>query len=501
MKKSWKMYGFVALFAIIGCGRQPIDVSPQENASRQPTALPPRVVTRSTGPVLDAETLDKLRNSKAVLHRFSDGRVISFYNNMGDAVETGDHLILAPFAEIPDKITEYEKRIVDKRSPKAESLPSTLPQIESSSGVVTPQGVGIRANACVASFLDGVCLFQSGVPYVIDSSLNGANLSKVQDAINKWNSSNAGVKYRPRTSSLEPWVLFRLSDGCNSYVGRYQSKSAGGAWSGQHINLVAGNCLDIPGNIMHEMGHAAGLWHEQQRCDRDTFITVASSNDLNFGKRCYTPSTPNVAQYGNFDFNSVMFYGFGQFLDKYDNIIGTITEILPTPIPHDGSPIGAPHLANLSLGDQTALNLAYQLSDSPFTAGVQAHGANYGWQGWVEKNSIAGTVGQGRRIEGFRIYVKGMRVGLGITYAAHVGGLGWQSPVSDGGVAGTTGFGLRVEAFTASLTGSRTGCTLTYQAHVSGIGWMAMVAENAVAGTVGQNRQLEAMRVVVNCTN
>ena len=63
---------------------------------------------------------------------------------------------------------------------------------------------------------------------------------------------------------------------------------------------------------MHEVGHALGLWHEQQRPDRDAFIKVLHQN-LRYN------SGPLFAQYVKrpvagdvsvpYDINSLMHYG------------------------------------------------------------------------------------------------------------------------------------------------------------------------------------------------
>ena len=484
----------VGFFVACGQIKSETDLTTLGTGARTP--LPERVMTESSSPVLDKDTIAKLKTSRFITHRFSDGRVISFYNGEGDAIEIGGDIILAPFVEIPEKIAEHEQRIADRKN-KVESQPSSRePSVSGSQGNATTQGVGIRPNSCVPSFLDGVCLFQSGVPYIIDSSINGDNYSKVINAINLWNSTAVGVKYRPQVNASEPWVRFRLTASeCSSNVGRYQSSQTLG-FAGQNINLSPGNCIDTQGTIMHEMGHAAGLWHEQQRCDRDTYMSVVSSNDINFGKRCES----NVAQYGQLDFDSVMFYGFGTFVDVNQNFLGTISQKFGIPTTYDGNPSNAPQRTLLSLGDQSALNSAYQLTNSPFTIAVQAHGASYGWQPWRLGNTLAGTTGQGLRIEAFRIAVKGARPGLGVSYGTFASGLGWLPAVNDSGVAGTTGSGRQLEAFYVNLTGNRAGCSVTYQAHVAGIGWQPSVAEGNVAGTTGQNRRMEAMVVVVNCS-
>ncbi|MFN0037262.1 MAG: M12 family metallopeptidase [Saprospiraceae bacterium] len=125
---------------------------------------------------------------------------------------------------------------------------------------------------------------------------------------------------RPRTNEVD-FVRFtnlngRDDGGCWAWIGR-----RGGM---QEINI--GNGCGDEGVILHEILHAAGVFHEQSRPDRDNYVRINWNNILprranNFGKlsRAF-----GVCSY---DFRSIMHYG--QF-DFNSNGLPTITTIDPT---------------------------------------------------------------------------------------------------------------------------------------------------------------------------
>jgi serine protease len=218
---------------------------------------------------------------------------------------------------------------------------------------------------------------------------------------------------------------------------------------------------------------------------------VTTGNDLNSGRRCES----NVAQYGKFNFDSVMLYSLGSF-----NGLSLRAGLPPAPSSsYDGNPINAGQRVNLSAGDASSVNEMYQLPVVPNAVGLEAYGQNYAWQQWVANGFSAGTTGQGLRMEAFRFTAKAARAGLTSSYQAHIAGFGWLPAVNDGGVAGTTGQGVQLEALSISLGGNRAGCSLSYRVHVAGIGWMGWVSEGAVAGTTGQGRRIEAMQTSLSC--
>lgn len=102
------------------------------------------------------------------------------------------------------------------------------------------------------------------------------------------------------------------------------------------------------GTVMHEMCHALGLMHEQNRYDRDNYITIHSENISPEGKSQFAKETNNYYYIGDFDFKSIMLYDSYSFSKNGQ----------PTMTKKDGSIFYANRVA-LSEFDKRFLNTFY----------------------------------------------------------------------------------------------------------------------------------------------
>jgi len=179
------------------------------------------------------------------------------------------------------------------------------------------------------------------VYYTIDPSVTGSNLTIVNSAITYW-AQNTIIHMVPRTTQTDyVTFVYNLSGPASSGIGRV---------GGQQFIYVAGTA----GNMIHEIGHTVGLWHEHCRSDRDTYVTVVYANmstdpavTMNF--QTYSQAgQAGIDYYGGLDFGSIMMYDSYQF---------TING-LPTLTKKNGSTFTAQRTA-LSATDIAAVKFIY----------------------------------------------------------------------------------------------------------------------------------------------
>ena len=148
---------------------------------------------------------------------------------------------------------------------------------------LTTQGTGILSSSG-QKWPGGV------IPYVFDANLPQATRTKFLQAKADYDAKTA-VRFVPRTNQRD-YVRVINDDACYSFIGKIGGAQALSLGNGCSVNAAR-----------HEMGHALGLQHEQNRRDRDRWVIVnagGSQNEIDYG------SAGNPI--GAYDFQSMMHY-------------------------------------------------------------------------------------------------------------------------------------------------------------------------------------------------
>lgn len=173
------------------------------------------------------------------------------------------------------------------------------------------------------------------VPYVINARL--PDIERVQEAIAHFH-AHTNIKFIPRTTH-SAYVVFKPWDQgyCRSWIGRTGSAQA------IELDVTCDTRL-----VIHEIGHAVGLYHEHTRKDRDQYVKIIRDNIISGQGSNFNKQTTYARIIGPYDFFSVMHY---RYWEMSKNGLPTITRL-------DGST----DLSNpdgLSAGDIAALKAMY----------------------------------------------------------------------------------------------------------------------------------------------
>ncbi len=226
------------------------------------------------------------------------------------------------------------------------------------------------------------------VPYSFDAGVTVQHQLDMRAAMDEIENVSL-VRFVVRTN--EPTFLdIHESDANNSFVG-YRPDLGG-----QVVNIFNWNVRFI---MCHELIHALGFWHAQQRTDRDNYVQIVLANVP--ANQQHNFNTVNVPIFGPYDFDSVMHYGKCDFsMCNPCTTTNCFTILVPAPNQSFQNTIG--QRDHMSQGDIDGMNFLYPEAWGPLGSGPSADvyalgqfngelivGGNFATAGGVNVNGIA----------------------------------------------------------------------------------------------------------------
>lgn len=116
------------------------------------------------------------------------------------------------------------------------------------------------------------------------------------------------IHFVPLAHQQDAIVFEEKSGACKSYVGKVGGFQP--IWIGEDCS---------PADIAHELMHALGFIHEQNRTDRDTYVDVMWENileEFKYNFEILPEAMMRVSGTGKFDYDSIMIYPSSSFSKK-----------------------------------------------------------------------------------------------------------------------------------------------------------------------------------------
>ncbi|MDQ6707959.1 MAG: M12 family metallopeptidase, partial [Acidobacteriota bacterium] len=156
------------------------------------------------------------------------------------------------------------------------------------------------------------------VPYTIDADI--PNQARITGAVKYYN-ENTPLKFRERTNEANYVRFLRTTIGngaCSSVIGMNGGEQ-----------LIRTDDLCGMSTLIHEMGHTIGFFHEQERKDRNRYVTVLPENIDKTKLGNFTIGGLTEQDIAGYEYASLMHYSPFEFSRTTDPVIQTVPAGIP----------------------------------------------------------------------------------------------------------------------------------------------------------------------------
>ncbi|XP_058961884.2 nematocyst expressed protein 6-like isoform X1 [Pocillopora verrucosa] len=141
------------------------------------------------------------------------------------------------------------------------------------------------------------------VPFKISYAIDARGRQLIRNSMKDWMDHVPCLRFKQRESE-RGYLEFVYKRGCWSYLGHI----------GRRQEVSIGRYTEDPpcvqGSITHELGHAIGFLHEQNRPDRDDYVKINWHNMARGAASQFEKADPNEVDYRGepYDYGSIMHY-------------------------------------------------------------------------------------------------------------------------------------------------------------------------------------------------
>lgn len=138
----------------------------------------------------------------------------------------------------------------------------------------------------------------------------------------------------------------------------------------------------------------------------------------------------------------------------------------------------------------------------------RAHVRDKGWMAWQKNNSVAGTVGESKRLEALEVKLVAKASDFssqtnhsflemkhpGLSYQTYLQKDGWKPTVLEGQLGGSIGLSKSIKAIKLNLGSTALG-NIEYRTFLNGSGWQTVVNSGRESNVPNESQQVEAIQM------